>query len=217
MYKNANSSFHHLKAAKAVQQQHSITLSRINHSAQRIGKMVHVFTPPNADEIDVAVPVPEQLTDPTNTARTMNKIISESIEKSASPPRSYDFSSRDDLTSLSVECGTNSTGTLNLERIQKLMEKVSDAEKSSIPEWEKQQQKIEQSLKKSNHTKIITDSTVIMLLEKQLISSIKRYYDRNTTGIKHITLSARILLPYYKISDVTHFLEVFQRVDTDLR
>lgn len=63
----------------------------------------------------------------------------------------------------------------------------------------------------------MTDSTVIMLLEKQLISSIKRYYDKNNSTVKHITLSARLLLPYYKISDVTHFLEVFQKVDTDLR
>ena len=226
MYKNANASLHHMKTTKVVQQQHSIALARINQAAARIGKMVHVFTPPSADVIDVVIPTTEQLADPlASLTKNQHKVELEPEKakihnniNNTTTLQSH-VNSINDYSSLDEQSSSIATTkvTLNMEKIEKIMNKVSEAEITSVPEWERQQQKAEANTTRKKHAKVMTDSTVITLLEKQLISSIKRYYDKNNSVVKHVTLSARILLPYYKISDVTHFLEVFQKVDTDLR
>lgn len=199
MYKNANATFHHTKSAKAVQQQHTITLSRINQAAKRIGTMVHIFAPPKVDEIDVVVP---SAGDPSHSLQRQSS--------SASPSR---FPSVDE----DDNGNTEPKGVVDLEKIQKIMKKVAEAEISSVPEWERQQHKTEAHLNRHKQKKMVTDSTMIMLLERQLITSIKRFYDKSSTNVKQVTLSAKTLLPFYKISDITHFLEVFQKVDTNLR
>lgn len=196
MYKNATASLHHTKSTKANQQQHIITLSRINQSAKRIGTLVHVFTPPKDNSLDNIVP---------SINETNDQLIQDDKQRDTS-------SNTDDAPISRVP-----TGPIDMEKIDLLMKKVADAEATSIPEWERQQHKTEAHLNKNKQRKEVTDSTMISLLERQLMTSIKRYYDKNSTNIKHVTLSARMLLPYYKISDVTHFLEVFQRVDTNLR
>jgi hypothetical protein len=164
--------------------------------------MVHVFTPPKVDEIDVVVPSadePSRLTSST----------------SASPSR-LPSADKDGDDGGEIK-GVGVVGVVDMEKMERIMKKVAEAEISSIPEWERQQQKTEAHLNRHKQKKMVTDSTVIMLLERQLITSIKRFYDKNSTNLRQVTLSARVLLPYYKISDVTHFLEVFQKVDTNLR
>lgn len=191
MYKNANASLHHTKSAKSLQQQHIITLSRINQSTRRIGTLVHVFTPPKDDDLDINI---------SSTEASGNKSTTHETEKTNDIPISR-----------------APTGPIDMEKIDTLIKRIADAESSSIPEWERHQHKAEAHLQRSRSRKEVTDSTMISVLERQLITSIKRFYDKNSASVKHVTLSARTLLPYYKISDVTHFLDSFQRVDANLR
>jgi hypothetical protein len=195
MYKNANASFHHTKPAQRVQQQHTIAVSRINQATKRIGTMVHVFTPPKVDEIDVTIPTNELLQDPLQSQPSRPST-------SASAPGDHPLVR---------------SGTVDMDKIQKILDKVAEAEVTSVPEWEKQQLKTEAHLNRNKKKVVGTDSTKMMLLERQLVSSIKRHHDKNATDVKHVTLSGRVLVPYYKISDITHFLEIFQIVDTNLR
>jgi Ca2+-binding EF-hand superfamily protein len=184
--------------------------------------MVHVFTPPKVDEIEVSIPSDELLRDPLNPHH-----LPPPHSMQQQPPSQPSNSSQratggggggggeeevNDSTPPQVR-----TGTVDMNKIQKILQKVAEAEISSVPEWERAQLKTEAHLNRNKKKVVGTDSTKMMLLERQLVTSIKRHHDKNATDVKHVTLSGRVLVPYYKISDITHFLEIFQIVDTNLR
>lgn len=119
--------------------------------------------------------------------------------------------------------GTNES-KLNYNRIANYMHKLDDAlDLDNIPEWEKRStarrlllrhRKKLKSLEASAHAKMVA-------LEKRLAESIKQVFrivganavDRKNSVLKPLT--TRALLPFYKLEDVDHFLDIFNKVDTD--
>lgn len=139
MYKNANASFHHMKSTKVVQQQHAITLARINQAAARIGKMVHVFTPPNVEVVDIVIPTAELLVDPLAPhPATHSSVTTSSTTIKSNKIDQYDQHSPSLISNLSPglneEKSIMTKSSLNMEKIEKIMAKVSDAEITSIPD-----------------------------------------------------------------------------------
>lgn len=114
---------------------------------------------------------------------------------------------------------------LNYERVVNYMIKVDSAlDQDNIPEWEKRstarrlllrhRRKLN-SLEASSHQKMLS-------LEKKLSDSIRHVFRvigshaaDHTKNIPPKPLTTRALLPYYKLEDVDHFLDIFNKVDTD--
>lgn len=134
---------------------------------------------------------------------------------------SHDFDSEDGDAESADTGGTN----LNFNKIMNYIAKVDEAlDEDNIPEWEKRStarrlllrhRKKLKSLEASSYAKMIA-------LEKRLSDAIRHVFriigsgavDRaKNTVMKPLT--TRALLPYYKLEDVDHFLDIFNRVDTD--
>jgi Ca2+-binding EF-hand superfamily protein len=118
------------------------------------------------------------------------------------------FSNINDISHLSA---------LDEEKIRSLVLKVDEAVLSSIPHWEKAREVRTPSKKRDFRRTMSSIRTNVDVLEKKLTVTIKSYF-RNylspaNTEIK--ILNTRALLPYYKLSDVKHFLDAFQKVDED--
>jgi Ca2+-binding EF-hand superfamily protein len=207
MYKHANK---HLarKGLTYVQKngaQHSICRSRIGSNLRRVGSMIKEVSV-KAHEIELDT-VGMQLSSPP-----------------LHPP-------------VPVE------SLLDTKRVEDLMDKVAQAEVEAVPPWEtraalskkdmlasKRFKKHNSSFKKS-HVKL-TAAT----LESKVYKAIKVYFNNQDRGwssdklttsviddnnvaaidVKRLpTLTARDLLPSYKMADVTNFLRIFHDIDTN--
>ncbi|CAE7525748.1 unnamed protein product, partial [Symbiodinium microadriaticum] len=176
-----------------------------------MGNMVHVEDPPTHDLISLP-PIKgtgDDDEDEVEIERERQRLVYNALSKSRQGSRRFS------------NIGFQPQGAkkqINKERVAALLAKINDAENSSVPDWEIRQQKVKvgrvnkKILNRSN-----TAAQIAMaLLEKKLSAAIRNNYrdDVDSLADKKM-LTTRILLPFYKMSDVKHFLDIFQKVDED--
>jgi Ca2+-binding EF-hand superfamily protein len=165
--------------------QHRVTLARMKQDIRHIGSVVNVL-PPRGVQLDEVI-----ISKPPNLGLEALQILS------AMDPEEQ------------LKTG------MHTQRVENLLEKVREAEESSTPLWEKKLFS-SKGIARKDKRQVASVRTNVEMLEKKLAQAIKVFYrvDVATLG-ENKPLSTRILLPYYKMADVKHFLDAFQKVDED--
>jgi Ca2+-binding EF-hand superfamily protein len=190
MYKNANVLYSEKKLSMH-QAQHTISLSRIKQNLRRIGPMVQLIP---ALPLEIG-----ELQQPNAMAQVENSCQSIPLlgldEENHHPSKVYAFDQN---------------------KISLLMKKVEEAGQS-IPHWEKDRDLVSPSRKKSLHRTVSSIRTNVDVLEKKLLLTVRSFFRNQSLspGADMKILNTRSLLPYYKLADVKHFLDAFQKVDED--
>lgn len=209
MYKNASKTLSnkrmHSKAA-----QHQMTVKRINASAKKVGSMLQIV-----DKISRDVPLlPATEDKPFHGQDTEDVMASSSALITTGDGNTQ-------IMVLSADAkSSRPVRELDRERIERLMSKVADAEKSSgadmddlstigrmIQNAPKRKAPIKRMVSTAEHNESI--------LEKKLCSAISTTIGGKKEEVAQVELTTRQLLPFYKLEDVQHFLGIFQRVDED--
>lgn len=185
MYKNANVLYSEKKISK-YQAQHTISLSRIKQNLRRIGPMVQLI-PPIPLEIGELTRNHSDL--PTKEGQS-HPIPREDVSQ---PPRPIDE-----------------------QKISLLIKRVEEAGQAGVPHWEKARETSPSRNKQLRRT-ISSIRTNVDVLEKKLLLTVRSFFRNQSLspGAEMKILNTRSLLPYYKLSDVKHFLDAFQKVDED--
>lgn len=128
----------------------------------------------------------------------------------------------DDKTAATAD--TDAT-KLNFGKISAYMDKVDNAlDMDNIPEWEKRSTARILLMRHRKKLKSLEASSAakMEMLEKRLGDSIRHVFrivgNRAVDHGKNVPmkpLTTRALLPFYKLEDVDHFLDIFNKVDTD--
>lgn len=110
-------------------------------------------------------------------------------------------------------------------KLKKNLEKVLEAERAAIPEWERDLlNKNKYNTKKSRRRLARSNSqysqSSVLSLERKLSSAIVRYHadpsELKGDSKKKIELRQRDLVPHYKLVDIKNFLNAFFGVDKNL-
>ena len=188
---------------------HSVTLARIEQNVRRVKNMVHIIN--TSSHADVVVPNTEQ----NKHQQELDKLRSEQqkmrlrlVQSAALVPPEAKMHERpldkDMVTTLmsKVQLATE-TGTDFEMRMKAIMDKKMAARKKEI-----------------------LSPAAIAAIEKKLALALRDFY-RVITGkpienknLKEASvlkkeLTTRALLPFYKVQDVKHFLDIFAKVDED--
>jgi hypothetical protein len=225
MYKNAVRTLRHQEISRAAKerQQHDLAIARISQSARHIGKMIYLHEAARPDITNDHPPMsPTQA--PSSPSLTIPRAES-TISNVSSKSGARVFYSTDvglvESSPISRPHQQDSVSSvLNQEKIDRLMAKVDDAQVSCVPEWESRLNPKLGSKSKAKMKRSLTASAdaSVILLEKKLVAAVRSHYSHTIdTSAQQSALSTRVLLPFYKMSDVKHFLETFQKVDTDFR
>jgi hypothetical protein len=115
----------------------------------------------------------------------------------------------------------NGKRTLDKERMANTIQRVTDATNEATPDWEKQLDKRSRILRRSQSQKRVerynNTHEMILALERKLkyaMMSAHQGVDSDTMEVR-MSLTTRDLLPFYQISDLRNFLDIFHRVDDD--
>jgi Ca2+-binding EF-hand superfamily protein len=186
MYKNANVLYSEKKVPKH-QAQHTISLSRIKQNLRRIGPMVQLI-PPLPLEIGE---LPQESSDLQTEESHLNPISTEEILQ----PKPV----------------------VDEQKLSLMMKRVEEAGQASIPHWEKSRDVVSPSRKKDLRRTVSSIRTNVDVLEKKLLLTVRSFFRNQSlsSGAEMKILNTRSLLPYYKLADVKHFLDAFQKVDED--
>jgi Ca2+-binding EF-hand superfamily protein len=188
---------------------HSVTLARIDQNVRRIKNMVHIINP--SSHADVVVPNSEQ----DKHQQELDKLRSEEqkmrrrlMQSAALVPPEARMNERPldkgmvDTLMLKVKTATE-TGTDFEMRMKAIMDKKMAARKKEI-----------------------LSPQAVAAIEKKLGLALRDFY-RVITGkpIENVNLreasvlkkelTTRALLPFYKVQDVKHFLDIFAKNDED--
>lgn len=113
------------------------------------------------------------------------------------------------------------SGKPDMDKVSRAMKKVAEAE-DEVPSWEqdvvrrKEKNQARLTAKQMHASRPQQSQQTVLSLERKLACSIRCFHvDKDTANPKSKVLSTRALLPHYKLSDVTDFLNVFFRVDVD--
>ena len=209
MYKNANKMYAERRRYSTAQARHVVSLARIKANVRRMGDMIDIKEPPRHDLISLPKikGTGDDDEDEEEIERERQQQVYNALSKSRQSGRRF--------SNIGFQ---GPAKTVNKERVIKLMAKISDAETTGVPDWEIQQTKRKSVRvnRKTLHRSNTAAQIATVMLEKKLGAAIKnsfRHAMDNTEEKK--TLTNRMLLPYYKMSDVRHFLDIFQKVDED--
>jgi Ca2+-binding EF-hand superfamily protein len=224
MYQHANKVFEEKKRFSLQQARHVVTLSRINGNIRHVGSMIHLTAPPQ-HEIILPNLFEEEEEDQNQTGGITFPPLAPLSSPSLIPlPLSRQQSKR------ASDFGYGSISpvkTLNKEKIAQLIDKVNETAETDIPDRtpsfliKERAASQRRLLKKMNEKN--SSLAPCALYEKKLSLAIKTFSraslsspDSNgNSSTSTVTLTTRQLLPSYKMSDVKHFLEIFQKVDED--
>ena len=105
----------------------------------------------------------------------------------------------------------------NRTKLQEAIERVQIAETTGIPKYEvDMMEKLSKPRGKSNSKKSSSVTTTVALYENKLAAAIRVVFSAPVNDAEEkVKLTTRVLLPYYKLADVKHFLEIFRKVDQD--
>jgi Ca2+-binding EF-hand superfamily protein len=107
---------------------------------------------------------------------------------------------------------------IDMARMETMMKKVSNAELTAIPDWELRQEGSRVNVKKPGVLRRMDSSADVnvAILEKKLTAAMRSFYSHTVDSSAAANpLTTRSLLPFYKMSDVSHFLSTFMKVDID--
>lgn len=208
MYKHANKILRNKRLPTTVAQ-HRMAVAQINDSAKRIGKMVRV------EEVKPReVPLL-----PGSEAKLLAE-MSEYVATSSSA-----MISTSDGSQLLVLSPREKQPELDMQRLSTLMQKVSSAVESGPSEARagmRPGKSIASSSADSSSKARVPIKRMLSaaqsneaLLEKKLIVAIRSANTTSNEGESRVDLTTRQLLPFYKLEDVHHFIEIFQKVDED--
>lgn len=208
MYKNADQLLGERESMPRTQMRHIISLARIEQNVRRVHSMVYVLPPPAHDDVTLPKNATTEQDDPEEVLRTEEAKRKFRLDMSSS------------MVSPEAEAMRR---PLDKKHIERILTKVNEAVESN-PEWESKLR--ENALKKQEQRRKNTKEKISVqardAIERRLHDAIKSKLklDRDeapaeTTTAKKPVLTARALLPSYKMSDVKGFLEVFTRTDED--
>jgi Ca2+-binding EF-hand superfamily protein len=201
MYKHANAAYARKRNFSVSQAQHAVSIARIRTNMRRIGAMVKVIEPPAHE---VALPAVKVHGEAMTAAKSDSTTRFEAL---ASPVNSR----RDRLL--------QELKSPNTAKISAVMAKVHEAETTGISKYEVElMAKLTKGSRRANRTLQRSASVVtsVVLFEKKLAAAIRVVFSDPTNQPENkIVLTTRVLLPYYKLSDVKHFLEIYRKVDED--
>jgi hypothetical protein len=210
MYKHANKVYAERRKYSQAQARHVVSMSRIKANVRRMGDMIQIIEPPTHDLISLP-PIKgtgdDDDDDDEAIERARQQLVYNALSKSRSGSRRMS----------NIGYSKSNVKELNKEKVIALMQRIHDAESSSVPDWELKQydsskpRERKKTLRRS-HTAAEIETSV---LEKKLGAAIRSSYRTLDTGGEKKILSTRILLPFYKMADVKHFLDIFQKVDED--
>lgn len=210
MYKHANKVYSERRKYSSAQARHVLSMSRIKANVRRMGDMIQINSPPTHDLISLPpIKGTGDEEDEEEIERIRQQMVYEALAKSRQGSRR-----------MSNIGNTSNSGVkeLNREKVVALMQRIHDAEKGGVPDWELKQfdpakPRVRKKTLKRSYTAAEIETSV---LEKKLGAAIRNSY-RHTldSGNGKKILTTRMLLPYYKMADVKHFLDIFQKVDED--
>lgn len=217
MYKNASSIIrNHAKnrPTSVLLARHNIAVARISKHVARAGKMLQCNQhPAHGDVVDLPLLV--------------GKEAGDDVEEDSSRPKIEVLQRGRNLSRRSANVGmgrydNTSVKRLDKERIANIMQKVTDASLEATPDWEKTLDSNRRRLAKRSHKEKKGDCytnqhEVMLALERKLkyaMMSAHQGVDSDTMEVRK-NLTTRDLLPFYQISDLKNFIEIFVRVDDD--
>jgi hypothetical protein len=195
MYKSANNVLMEKDTVPRKFLRHAITLAKIEHHVKDLGTMVKIIDPIVRNEevsIDGSSKVKQHrhLHHHDNTVRFSNEQIK----------------------------------PLDKVLLNKLVQKVDDIYHDHTLDQSKYEVYIKHSTLKRNKNKTFTASNM-EIIESKLKQAISDCYNEiraekiiksDVVGnMAKLNLTTRALLPYYKLEDIKHFMEIFQKVDED--
>jgi len=195
MYKSANNVLMEKDNVPKKFLRHAITLAKIEHRVKDLGSMVKIIDPIVRDE-------------------------EVSIDGSSKVKRHHHFHHNDNT----VRFDTQKTKPLDKNLLNKLVQKVDGIYQDHSLDQSKYEVYSKHSALKRNKNKT-SHSSNIELIESKLKQAISDCYNEqraeNITkadvvgNMAKANLTTRALLPYYKLEDIKHFMEIFQKVDED--
>ena len=211
MYKNANKCYADKRKYSSAQARHVMSLSRIKTNVRRIGNMINIKEPPTHDLVSLP-PIKgtgeDDDEDEEEVERERKRLVYNALSRSQQGSRHFG----------SGDLQHGEKREVNREKVVALMKRVNDAETTGLPDWELRQQKVKvgRVQKKVLHRSNTAAEVATALLEKRLSAAIRNSYRNVMDGsLDKKILTPRMLLPFYKMSDVKHFLDIFQKVDED--
>jgi Ca2+-binding EF-hand superfamily protein len=187
-----------------------MTVARINDSAKRIGKMVRT-TETKIREVPL---LPTKETYPAEDKGSVFTSSSGAVITTSDGSR------------IMVLSGREKQPELDMNKVSALMQRMSEAvDSGSADHSESSSQRVSSKYgssaaagskaRKPIKRMASAAESNEALLEKRLVAAIR---SANTTRIEDTQrsdLNTRQLLPFYKLDDVHHFIEIFQKVDED--
>ena len=221
MYKNAEKYLADKGSLSRKKVRDVVTMSRIKRNIRKINTMICVIPPPSHDE--VILPQKSEYVlhaddgDANNSQNNNGNNTGNRMLVSGSDRKLSKLSNSPSVTSSSIP-----PRPLDREQISVLMDKVQAAA-DDIPDWEKRFLDHAKRKKKGGRRALGYNTVAIRTsLERKLCAVIKQIHKEEgkkvvEEGVKkvHPELSARTLAPYYKMTDVKQFIEMFVRVDED--
>ncbi len=195
MYKSANSFLMEKDNVPKKFLRHAITLAKIEHHVKDLGSMVKIIDPIVRNE-------------------------EVSIDGSSKVKQNRHLHHHDNTVRFSNE----QIKPLDKVLLNKLVQKVDDIYHDHTLDQSKYEVYTKHSTLKRNKNKTFTASN-IELIESKLKQAISDCYNEQRAekiiksdvvgNMAKLNLTTRALLPYYKLEDIKHFMEIFQKVDED--
>lgn len=206
MYKNANKMIKNTNRMTKAQARHAVSMARLKQSIRQAGDLVHVAPARLPDAVALPPMLPTQR-DADDSDGDMHSVAS--VENLKHQLRQSAL-----LQKLQEE-----KRMIDQEKVRKLMDKVNDAMVNGLSEVEMRGVlKHELREKKRQSLQRLDSTSPMVILERKVINAIKSHFrcDGNDTNKRTpVVLNTRMLLPSYKLADVQHFLNIFQKVDED--
>lgn len=220
MYKNANYIIKDKNKISSVSSQmnarHGIALKRLKLNVANVGPMTQQA--PSTLNMDISLPSISLKDDDDDDDDGEKETVGSTPQKKERRITQYSKPS----TPLKQE----EKKTLNTEKIEKMLKKVTDAENESIPEWElasyrKRDMKLKNSIRRQRSDNAKHSHQTIVGLERKLAMSIKRVHatdggDAEGLSVEKVVLKPRDLVPNYKVVDVKNFVDAFFQVDKNM-
>jgi Ca2+-binding EF-hand superfamily protein len=203
MYRHAKKVFTEKSRLSANQARHVVALTRISASLRKTGSMVCISEPPTHEIVLPSLPDDD------------DDVALEATYSITLPPLVYT-----PLPMIRRSCSNLSDKPKELDphRLAELAKRVENSAETDIPDRETVHYRSRAIASRAGRDRKRQDTTQAAqaILEKRLAASIKICFSTNTDDNAVMQpLTTRVLLPFYKLSDVRHFLEIFQKYDQD--
>lgn len=190
--------------------QHVVSVARIKQSIRHAGEMIHVPPSPNHDALILPPLSALEVRSGKHASEEDDDDDDDSTQVSLDAMK---FKRRQTMILDKMKMEKR---VLNKEKLKALMDKVSDAMITGISEEEiRGTKKLEMKERERLLLRRLDSNCQIYTLEKRLMNAIRAHFRDGEVVKAPKLLTNRMLLPFYKLADVQHFLDIFQKVDED--